>query len=271
MRTTMKTRINFLLITISTLLLISCSDNRDDEIDRINSIKNFMSGQNNGQNSNNQNSFEQPNAKFTSKITRPLTVTLSLPYQSETNLTSVTIDWGDGTTETNYIRYYRYSDISHEYKSIGVYKITLTLGKYDENGYYHTDKHQEVITVEAPSAKYLTKIEISQYNKSNTYMVLRVTDQYNFYPDVYYNYTSPYLLSNANLPAVITLDSPLKLDYNVEKDGWQVEIYYETTKNGTKNKLNTLEIDEADFSKYPKSLIYTCNNGNKYILYFEYK
>ncbi len=105
MRTTMKTRINFLLITISTLLLISCSDNRDDEIDRINSIKNIMSGQNNGQNSNNQNSFEQPNAKFTSKITRPLTVTLSLPYQSETNLTSVTIDWGDGTTETNYIRY----------------------------------------------------------------------------------------------------------------------------------------------------------------------
>lgn len=263
----MKTRINFLLITISTLLLISCSDNKDDEIDRIkNNIQNQMSGSNNGsneQNSSNQNSFVPPVADFTYKVSQPMTVDLTFTYQTSTQ---ISVDWGDGTTST-----VSGNTASHKYNSIGIYKIVSTAKKYNIEQGYVNDTYQTNVTVEAPSAKYLTKIEFSQYNKPNTYMVFRVTDQYNLYPDVYYNYTSPYLLSNANLPAVITLDSPLKLDYNVEKDGWQVEIYYETTKNGTKNKLNTLEIDEADFSKYPKSLIYTCNNGNKYILYFEYK
>lgn len=260
MRTNMKTRINFLLITISTLLLISCSDNREPEINTYNNPNAT------------KNTFEQPKAKFTYEISRPLTVTLSLPYQSET---SISIDWGDGTTEN---KYRIYNNISHKYKGIGVYKITLTLGKYDENGYYHTDKHQEIVTVEAPTAKYLTEISFSQYSKPNTYMVFRISEYYDNNTSrykIYYFDSEPKLLSDVNTPYHVKFDSPIELNYklnlNPSNKSWFVEVFYETTKNGTKNKLNTLLIKESDLDNYPEYLYYDCNDGNKYFLYFDYK
>ena len=81
-----------------------------------------------------------PQASFSTTIMNPLTVVLS---NASTNAVSYLWDFGDGTTST-------LKEPTHKYKSIGVYKITLTV--YNDFG--KSSIVYKNVTVELPTKCY---------------------------------------------------------------------------------------------------------------------
>lgn len=191
-------------------------------------------------------SVPAPKASFTYEVAQPLKVVLT---NTSTNAFSYQWDFGDGTTSTE-------KSPTHRYSNIGVYKIKLTA---KSNG--KTSTCETNVTIEAPTACYITGFTINKIPVNNNYYQVQLTDDY-ILSKTTYLYTEWYLLSSANIPFHQDLTSQKKLDIN---SSYVVRLYKRSSKpsgqaDGKGDYYSV--ISSTNLNAYPDKMTWSGTNIN---------
>lgn len=198
----------------------------------------------------------KPKASFSYKTKHPHYVYFT---NTSSEATYYNWDFGDGKTSKE-------ESPVHQYKSKGVYKVTLKASRgLTNNGYLHTDTYTQNITVTDPTKCYVTGVKFEKIPKNNEYYNIRFTDDYMMFETLYWH-TSWVLLSSANIPFTYNFTKSEQINFDYSKYVMRLYTNSGTTGKGTQVKAWT--INTADLkAKFAEVSTGTADNASVSIFY----
>lgn len=191
-------------------------------------------------------------AGFSYETSHPLYVQF---INTSQNATSYYWDFGDGYTSTE-------KNPIHQYKSKGVYSVTLKVGGRG------SDSMTKNITITEPTKCFVTGIVYEKVPKNNEYYNIRFTDDYIMFETLYW-YTDWALLSAANIPYTYTLKSKKQIDFS--KSEYVLRLYQNSSTSGTGKQVAKWSVYPSNLkSKYSEKTTGTSSNA-KVTLLLEWK
>ncbi len=199
-----------------------------------------------------------PEAKFSLKVTKPLTIDC-------TNLSSNAVeylwDFGDGYTSKEESPVYRYT-------GKGAYKVTLRAFNADGEVSYYSKK----VTVEEPTKIIFAGLRYNRVAYDNKYYKFQLKDSGPYSVKTWANSTYT-LLSNAVMPYDFIFVTPVVLSNIAKHDYYDIYVYWSDKNGGNGNQVLRQRVYTSTiYAFYPYEITRTSDNGStQVVLLFDYE
>ncbi len=199
-----------------------------------------------------------PEAKFSVKITKPLTIDCT---NTSKNAVKYVWDFGDGSTSELASPVYRYTNA-------GAYKVTLkAMNANGETSYYSKN-----VTVEAPDKIIFAGLRYNRVPYDNKYYKFQLKDSGPYSVKTWANSTYK-LLSNAVMPYDFIFVTPVVLSNIAKHDYYDIIVYWSNKDGGDVTQILRQRVyTSLIYAYYPYEVTVTSNNGStQVVLLFEYE